>query len=137
MLTTLTSAECWRLLRRTGVGRLATAARGTADVYPVNFVVDGSDLLIRTAAGVKLEQILEEPHVALEIDGHDASGYWSVVVRGVAELDVASGEARDVLTWNRADGATTVRIRATAVSGRRLERARFDGPSVFGPPDGT
>jgi nitroimidazol reductase NimA-like FMN-containing flavoprotein (pyridoxamine 5'-phosphate oxidase superfamily) len=133
MLLTLEPDECWHLLERHQTGRLATAARGAADLFPVNYRTDGLSIVIATAEGAKVDQLVEDPHVAFEIDGHDSTGYWSVVVRGAAELMHPAERPPGLISWVPDAGSVLVRIRPQAVSGRRLERARFDGASVFGP----
>jgi nitroimidazol reductase NimA-like FMN-containing flavoprotein (pyridoxamine 5'-phosphate oxidase superfamily) len=130
----LSAAECWSLLHRHSLGRLATAANGEADIFPVNYVVDDHALVLRTAPGHKLEQLLLAPEVAFETDGHDSERYWSVVVRGTAR-HTSKAEAADlppVVSWFPTDTHDVVRIVPRSVVGRSIHRARFGGPSLFG-----
>lgn len=146
----LAQHECWRLLRSCRHGRLAfTAADGRPDVRPVNHVVDGGSLVVRTHAGGSLvvpdrgAAVLREVPVAYEVDGvegvdgddgtdrqdHDQPGrewLWSVVLRGRASLVDGLEGALEVLDlplepfWSGA-GHVFLRLSGT-VTGRRLER---------------
>jgi nitroimidazol reductase NimA-like FMN-containing flavoprotein (pyridoxamine 5'-phosphate oxidase superfamily) len=82
-LRVLTDAECELRLRRHRFGRLALGLQGWPAILPVNYLYDGSSIVIRTAQGGKLD---EGPStmVAFEIDGADRFGYWgwSVLVQG-------------------------------------------------------
>ena len=52
----LTRAECYELLREESVARYAYVARaGVPDIVPVNYLLDGEDVLIRSGPGPKLQ----------------------------------------------------------------------------------
>ena len=53
----LNEDECWNLLARCQLGRLAVDVDGEPDIFPVNYVVDGPRVLFRTAPGSKLAQL--------------------------------------------------------------------------------
>lgn len=127
-LVTLDPAECATLLALETVGRLAAPHPSDGpDVIPVNFVLRDGDPVFRTHDGVILDRILGQ-RVSLQVDRFDwfhRTG-WSVLVRGVAELDeeTADGSAdprRDPDTWLPGDQPRLVRIRADRVTGRRIE----------------
>jgi uncharacterized protein len=80
----LDTADCWRLLARTPLARLAVRDGDGVDVFPVNYGIDGDRLVLRTTHGAKLTGITAHSSVALEIDGHDGAQAWSVVVKGTA-----------------------------------------------------
>jgi nitroimidazol reductase NimA-like FMN-containing flavoprotein (pyridoxamine 5'-phosphate oxidase superfamily) len=133
----LSEAECWTLLHRSGLGRLATAAGSRADIFPVNYLVHGETLLLRTAPGTKLDQLGEAPDVAFEADGHDAERYWSVVVRGHAkhltdQARIIQSGALELISWVPTDKREFVQITPTSVVGRSVERAQFGRSSLFG-----
>src|SRR5688572_9090385 len=87
----LTEEQCWNLLERHHLGRIALDAEGAPDIFPVNYVVDGSHVLFRTAPGTKLAELTENPHVAFEVDEHDESFAASVILKGEAHrLEVQS-----------------------------------------------
>lgn len=82
----LSTADCWSLLERERLGRWAvTATDGMPDIFPVNYVAFEGAIYIRSAPDVKLVAISSQPQVAFEVDGHEGSEWWSVVIRGTAE----------------------------------------------------
>lgn len=89
--------ECWALLERHTVGRLAVDIAGRPDIFPINYVVDCDAIVFRSGAGTKLAGAVLNRHVALEIDGYapDQRITWSVVVKGSAcELESMSDRYR-------------------------------------------
>ena len=78
--------ECLARLRGEVVGRLAVVHRGDPVIYPVNFLVDGEDVLFRSDPGSKVDAGLRSP-VCFEVDhlDRDAHAGWSVVVTGRLE----------------------------------------------------
>ena len=81
----LSRDECRELLKRGELGRLATAAGGEPDIFPVNYFSDGDRILIRTAPGTKLLELTVHSAVAFETDGYTEDEAWSVVVHGRAD----------------------------------------------------
>src|SRR4051794_39899927 len=67
----LDEQECWDLLAEARFGRIAVAAVGDLDVFPINFAVDGTDLVFRTAEGTKLLESVISDLVAIEADHRD------------------------------------------------------------------
>lgn len=133
----LTESECWELLHRSGLGRLATAADGRADIFPVNYLVHEGSVLLRTAPGAKLDQLAEAPEVAFEVDGHDAHRYWSVVIRGRArhledQSRITRSGVLELVSWVPTDKHEFIEIVPSSVVGREVERARFGKSSLFG-----
>ncbi len=122
--------QCLSLLRSRPLGRLAYQAEGAPVVVPVNHLVDGSTVVLRTVAGGKLDVGLAGRTVAFQLDDHDpARGTgWSVLVQGRAEVvDDPQLLARyeDTLdSWAIADSTEVswLRIVPDEVSGRRLRR---------------
>lgn len=126
----LSLAQCLTLLRSRPLGRLAYLDAGGPAIVPVNHLMDGSTVVLRTLAGAKLDAAIIGKPVAFELDDHDpvrGTG-WSVLVRGRAELlDDADRIARYEMefdSWAIPPGteAAWLRIRAEEVSGRRLRR---------------
>jgi nitroimidazol reductase NimA-like FMN-containing flavoprotein (pyridoxamine 5'-phosphate oxidase superfamily) len=133
----LSEAECWTLLHRSGLGRLATAAGSRADIFPVNYLVHEGTVLMRTSPGTKLDQMGEAPDVAFEADGHDSERYWSVVVRGQAkrleyQSEIIHSGVLELVSWVPTDKHDFVQITPDAIVGRTVERARFGRASLFG-----
>ena len=119
--------ECLSLLASLPYGRLAYLDAGAPSIVPVNHLVDGSSVVIRSLDGGKLGAAIFERPVAFELDELDFTTRtgWSVVVRGRAEIvEDADAEGYDkwLGSWAVRDGARTtwVRIIADEVSGRRL-----------------
>ena len=134
----LTTRECWELLTRAAVARLAVVVDGHPDVFPVNHVVDGSIVTFRTGEGNKLESSLDRP-VALEVDGYEpaTASAWSVVLKGVGRAGPDHDGGTDRMPalpspWEQGDKTHVVLIEPTQVSGRRV---RVHGGA--GPPHGS
>lgn len=124
-VTEVTEHEIWELLRSTPLGRLAVTAAGEIDIFPVNYIVDGSTLLFRTAPGTKLIELTVRSAVAFEIDGWTEHSAWSVVVKGIAEqldhqADIDRADTLPLLPWIPTLKYRYVRITPTQVSGRRF-----------------
>ena len=132
----LSEAECWELIERTVVGRLAVCLDGRAHIFPINFIRDRDAIVFRTAEGTKLSAARNQP-VAFEIDGYEADRgvAWSVIVTGEA-TEILSGvewsDARDLplFPWHVGPKGHFVRIAAEELSGRQF-RAPYAGSSGF------
>ncbi|MDJ0334778.1 pyridoxamine 5'-phosphate oxidase family protein [Salinibacterium sp. G-O1] len=123
----LTDPEMWALLEATPMGRLAVSAGGELDIFPVNFVVDDGTLLFRTAEGTKLVELTVHSAVAFEIDGHDDTDAWSVVVKGTAarldhQAEVDRADTLPLTPWIPTLKYIYVRITPTSLSGRSFQR---------------
>jgi uncharacterized protein len=126
---------CLRLLASVPVGRVGFYADGELVVLPVNHVVDGQDVVFRTAAGSKLSAAEGRNLVAFEADNYDPrtrSG-WSVLVNGRAEVVYEDAETLRLSRlglhpWvTEVDRPFWIRIRPTSVTGRQTPAA--DQPS--------
>ena len=126
--------DCFLLLKSVPVGRIGFGAHGEVVMLPVNFTVDGQDVVFRTGAGSKLSAIEVGQYVGFEADSYDtaAGTGWSVVVNGLAEVvdDAEEAERLDalgLLPWGGdASGRVWVRIRPSAITGRRIAAAGQD-----------
>ena len=126
-LEPLDEPECWALLGRSGIGRLAVAVGRQPDIFPVNYAIDARSIVIRTAAGTKLAGAVLGGRVAFEIDGFDEETHsgWSVVVHGTASEvntldDVIHAEDLGLEPWAAGLKDRFLRISPTKVTGRRL-----------------
>jgi uncharacterized protein len=141
-LSELGRAECLGLLGQVSVGRMVFTDRTHPMVHPVNFSLDGEDVILRTASGGKLVAAVQGGTVAFEADEIDpatCSG-WSVVVVGHAEvvtdIDQLVGlSGPDRRPWAPGRTGHVIRIRAEEITGRRLVSAsppttRWRSPSV-------
>ena len=123
----LTKSECFELLARERVGRVAVVDDRGPVVFPVNFVLDRHMVVLRTGAGTKLDAAIRGSRVAFEIDGTDEAARtgWSVLIRGEATevtdpAELARLRKLRVSPW--APGAKThyVRILPAKLTGRRI-----------------
>jgi uncharacterized protein len=138
--------ECLRLLASVPVGRVGFVADGEVVVLPVNHLVDGQDVIFRTAYGSKLSAAGGQNPAAFEADYYNEqtrSG-WSVLVNGRAEMVDAEADIQrlglsmsrlDVYPWVPAvRHPFWIRIRPTSVSGRRTPGTRWEsGPAGSSP----
>ncbi len=122
---TLNREEAWEQLQGCRFGRLAISVANQPDVFPLNFVVSGGKIWLRTNPGTKLAGIAINASVAFEADRITHGAACSVVVKGTArilesqsEIDAADGLA--LVPWIKARKWTYVEITPTAVEGRRF-----------------
>jgi uncharacterized protein len=120
---------CWRLLQRAVVGRIAFLDDGLVKVLPVNHMVDGETIVLRTDHDSSLASVARGAVVAFEVDGMDEDRQtgWSVVLEGVAERTApeAVGTAPEWLhPWAPGPKDLWVRVVPSAVTGRAISRLR-------------
>lgn len=120
-------AECWRRLASVPIGRMVFTERALPAVHPVNFLVHGHSVIIRTGPGTKLEAARRGDVVAFEADHVDPETRtgWSVLVVGhaavVRDVDrlvaVVDIEHRP---WVQGRGLHVIEVAGERVTGRRL-----------------
>lgn len=125
----LSEDESWELLSTQKVGRLATNVGGVVDLVPINFVVDGGEIVFRTAAGIKLAGLTVNGSVVFEVDEVGEEEGWSVVVHGTAraldrDADIEAAEKLTLKPFVPTVKRTFVRIHPETITGRAF---------VFGP----
>jgi nitroimidazol reductase NimA-like FMN-containing flavoprotein (pyridoxamine 5'-phosphate oxidase superfamily) len=119
--------ECLRLLASVPVGRVGFFADGEIVVLPVNHLVDGHDVVFRTAHGSKLSAAGGQHLAVFEADHYheQTRSGWSVLVSGRAEMvdaeaDIQRLSRRGLHPWATAvQRPFWIRIRPTSVSGRQ------------------
>jgi len=122
-------SECRRLLAvgaKAGLhGHLGIAKEGAPLVLPVDYTVDGSDIVLRIGDHVFSEAYHEL--VAFQVDnaggrpGGETEGRWSVLVRGLLTDPLPGGIAAALPSPRVAEpGQHLVRMRGDVVTGRRL-----------------
>lgn len=122
----MTPEECIDLLGTRSFGRLAYVARlGVPDIVPVNYTLDGADVMIRTGPGPKLQAAERNELVAFEVDAVDEAGHtgWSVVVHGSARRLLPAERTRlldQPEPWAVGPRSHIIRITPRRISGRRL-----------------
>lgn len=123
----LDADECRELLRQGNLGRLATAAGGDVDIFPINYHSDGNSILLRTAPGTKLLELTVHDSVAFEIDWFSDEEAWSVVARGRARqlesgAEIDEAERSPLTPWIPTLKYRFVRIEIERLTGRRFRR---------------
>ncbi len=134
-VSTLSESECRERLRTQELGRLVTHVGDVLDIFPVNYVLDGDDIVFRTAEGSKLFELTVNDEVLFEVDDHTQADAWSVVVRGHARRLATSDEvqAADALAlkpWIPTLKYNYVRVTPTSLTGRAF--ARGEEPERYG-----
>ena len=126
----LTRSECFELLSREHLGRVAVVDDQGPVIFPVNFVLDRHMVVFRTDEGTKLDAAARGARVAFEVDGTDEAAHtgWSVLVRGeaVEVTDPAElARLRKIRLSPSAPGAKNryVRILPAKLTGRRISAA--------------
>lgn len=129
----LSTAECWRLLAKDGVGRLATAVVDPAtgevapDIFPINFHAHDGAILFRTGPGSKLIDLTAQPAVAFQTDGRRGRLYWSVVVHGrghrlALDSDIEQSGILETRATHPTEKWNYVRIEVDSITGIRFRR---------------
>jgi nitroimidazol reductase NimA-like FMN-containing flavoprotein (pyridoxamine 5'-phosphate oxidase superfamily) len=123
----LSRKECLRLLASVKVGRVVYTEGGLPAVTPVNFALDRTAVVFRTATGSRLARATEGAVVAFQVDriDEDSQRGWSVVVTGVAEpvgrtSELLRVEELGLVSWARGERSHYVRILPAVVTGRRV-----------------
>ena len=126
-LRRLSVPECLALLSRGSVGRLAFTQGPAPVILPVNYVLDGVTVVLRTAAGTQLAELPDGEGVALEADWVDADYHtgWSVLLRGRLDRVTQADELARCATLPLgvyAPGSRKEwrRITPATISGRRI-----------------
>ncbi|GAA4715019.1 pyridoxamine 5'-phosphate oxidase family protein [Pseudonocardia yuanmonensis] len=84
-LTEIRRAECLRLLTREQIGRVAFTAHALPAVHPVAYVLDGEEIVFRTAAGSTLAAAVRHAVVGFQVDDVDPATRTGWSVLGVGE----------------------------------------------------
>jgi uncharacterized protein len=121
----LDDEQTWKLVEGAKHGRLVVTVAGEPDIFPVNYVVGGRKLFLRTAPGDKLAELTINAKVLFETDGVLSDEAWSVVLRGTARVldksaDIAAAEALGLKSWVPTLKDFYVEITPTSVSGRHF-----------------
>ncbi|HEX4814139.1 pyridoxamine 5'-phosphate oxidase family protein [Nonomuraea sp. NPDC049480] len=127
-LQVLSHEECMRLLPSRPIGRIVFTDRALPAVQPVNFCMDGQDIVIRTAAGSKLAAATRRAVVAFEVDDFDPKerNGWSVTVVGYARVaddpaEIARLEGLQLTPWTGGRDHFIV-IATVEATGRRIQQ---------------
>lgn len=123
-LEVLSADECRRLLSQTAVGRLAMVGDRVPELRPVNYVLEGDAVVVRTGEGRILQAARRGEAAALEIDDVDPLEHtgWSVIVTGTLRERTADEGTRalPLRAWGSGAKDRFVSVAIETVSGRRI-----------------
>ena len=136
-LVVLPADECRKLLATRQLGRIGLKGGPFPLILPVNYVLDGNEVVIRTDSE-KITTAADHTRVAFEVDDVDErtrSG-WSVLVQALAEEvtgahDVPPEECRrSTSSSRRAPGehGHWIRLIPKVVTGRRIVPGQLPPP---------
>lgn len=120
--------EALRLLSSVSLGRVVFTHHAMPAIRPVNHLVDGGNVIIRTHLGAAVLTKLGEvvAYEADSIDPHTHLG-WSVVITGwahrVTEPDLAARYERLLRPWVSHEMDHVIRIEPQIVTGYALARS--------------
>jgi len=131
----LSERDCWELLAKMSVGRLALSVRALPMILPVQYHLDGRRLAVCLGHHGLPERALDETIVALAADSIDRvtrSG-WSVQVQGRSVIP--RGLRVDTACDWPSPAAQVVEIEPGKISGHRMHLCPFiDTLLAAGPP---
>jgi uncharacterized protein len=126
-LTGLHRADCLRLLAGGIVGRVVFTDAALPAAHPVTYLLDGEEIVFRTANGGKLAAATLHRVVAFQVDEIDPAGRtgWSVLGVGQAYEVVDPRRLSELADrmpapWSTIRGGHTVAIPLKRLTGRVL-----------------
>jgi nitroimidazol reductase NimA-like FMN-containing flavoprotein (pyridoxamine 5'-phosphate oxidase superfamily) len=126
-LIELDEAECLRLLARNEIGRVVFTDAALPAAQPVTYLLDGEEIVFRTAGGSKLAAATRNAVVAFQVDQIDPRTRTGWTVLGVGEAyEVIAPERLAELAermpppWAPNRTAHTIAIPLQRLTGRRL-----------------
>ena len=127
-MSVLSQEECWRRLEALEFGRLAFHLADEVHITPINYAVDGSTILFRTAEGNKLLGVVMNSDVAFEIDDYSEDEAWSVILRGSARVlegqEAYRADNVPLRPWVPTQKFNVIEIQVNEMSGRRFDLAK-------------
>lgn len=131
MMDVLDEHECWALLSATTIGRVGLQRERRFEIIPVNYLLDGTDIVFRTRSDGILSHLDNQDDVAFEVDHHDDLGStaWSVLLNGTARTIPAEDAEQlpgvdRVQPWADGERMLWVRVVVQRITGRRVHRRR-------------
>jgi uncharacterized protein len=120
---------CLELVATQHVGRLAIVDGSQPLVFPVNFLLDGDDVVFRTAVGTKLHAAGRSA-ACFEVDYFEPASRtgWSVMITGRLE-EVTRSDARlfarvtalSIEPWATGEHDHWMRVASRSVTGRQIQ----------------
>ncbi|HUZ22639.1 MAG TPA: pyridoxamine 5'-phosphate oxidase family protein [Streptosporangiaceae bacterium] len=134
-LEQLTMPESMHLLASVSLGRVVFTSRALPAIRPVNHLVDGDYIIIRTDSGTPItSEVRAGTVVAYEADVIDPAEHtgWSVIIVGsahrVTNPDKAASYRRALRPWVTGTKDQVIAIHADVVTGFRLVSAGAVAP---------
>lgn len=141
----LDESTCWRLISRSGFGRIGFMHGDELMVLPVNAAMSANRVMFRTTDDSMFARAGDGTKVVFEVDQTDraAESGWSVLLRGrlwdvTGRPETATRHEFSVQPWAQESRDRWMAIEPTAISGRRVIRHRHLPPGVhpsYMPPD--
>ena len=126
-LDDLGALECQRLLAAGGVGRVVFVTERGPMAFPVNYRLDGDDIVFRTAPGSELARAVGAQAVGFEVDHIDDAMKegWSVLMTGYLREVTDAGELEQleglaIEPWAGGPRNVYLRLVPVQMSGRRI-----------------
>ncbi len=124
----LSDDECWKVLDDSGIGHLALRAHPVGvDIMPINYLITDRQLFFRSGPGTKLKDLVEHPHVAVQVERLRNGTWFSVVLKGKAtrlasDEDIERSGILDLTPTQPGEKFNYVRIVPDAITGRTFSR---------------
>lgn len=126
-LDSLPPSECQRLLGLNDIGRLAWPTDEEVLVVPVNYTLDGIDIVLRTDPWGPIAQRAVGARASFQVDDLHRDGHigWTVLAQVTPSLVNDPAERHrlqryELQPWAPGDRSCYVRLVITALSGRQL-----------------
>ncbi|HLU58628.1 MAG TPA: pyridoxamine 5'-phosphate oxidase family protein [Pseudonocardia sp.] len=126
-LVELDEAECLRLLATSEIGRVVFTDAAMPAAQPVTYLLDGEEIIFRTAGGSKLAAATRGAVVAFQVDQIDPATRTGWTVLGVGEAyevvvpeRLAELAARLPEPWAPGRTGHTVAVPLQRLTGRKL-----------------
>jgi transcriptional regulator with XRE-family HTH domain len=128
VLAALTTQQCREHLAGGGVGRfLFVEPRRGPVAIPVNYLMDGDDIVFRTGSHTSIAGAVSQQQVSFDVDHLDdtLSEGWSVLLTGTARIitepaELEHAKALGIEPWAAGDRDVYVRMSAGQITGRRI-----------------
>jgi nitroimidazol reductase NimA-like FMN-containing flavoprotein (pyridoxamine 5'-phosphate oxidase superfamily) len=121
--------QCLNLLASVPLGRIVFTDRALPAIQPVNFVLDGDNVILRTSLGSAFPATADDTVVAFEADDFDTTHRtgWSVTVVGHAHIVHDPTEAARLARlplrpWTPAPRDHFIQISCRHITGHRINR---------------
>jgi len=133
-LVELNRTECLRLLGQGVIGRIVYTVGALPAVLPVNYAMDGEEIIFRTGSDTILEAATSNEVVAFEVDdvNLETRTGWSVLALGKAyhitdPARLTELTARVPPPWAPGRSANTIAVPTLLLTGRQLRRPSDPG----------